>query len=423
MMTLLSELYPFSTIWVGLSGGMDSMVLLNQITQYPELKSKCRAIHVHHGLSPNAEQWLDFCKQQTQSLQVPLVYEKVKIQSASNIEESARDLRYGVYQQYVQSTDVLVLGHHLDDQIETFMMNVLRGSGLDGLSVMSMMKMQMGMMICRPLLNISRSEIESYAKQHQIDWIEDESNQNIRFARNYLRHEVLPKIQEYWPQYRKSMQKTLSHCQDALSCLGSDIENDYPSLQDNPAYLDCRILKKLPLFKVGMVIRQWLKQKKFPLPGHDVMSQIYHQMLMQERPDSNPCIRWRHIEAHVYQQGLYVIEHALKENENQVWTSFPKEIYLGTGQKLYAKKMVKGFQYHEHDKIEIRFRRGGEQFYWKGHHRCLKKLFQAWKVPTFLRNTVPLIYVNDVLKQVVGYAVECEDTVHHSLYQVTDSEV
>ena len=422
-MPLLSELYPFSTIWVGLSGGMDSMVLLHQIAQYPELKSKCRAIHVHHGLSPHADDWLGFCMQQTQVLEVPLVHEKVKIQSSSNIEELARNLRYGVYQKYVQSKDVLVLGHHLDDQIETFMMNVLRGSGLDGLSVMSMMKRQMGMMICRPLLNTSRIDIESYAKQYQIDWIEDESNQNIRFARNYLRHEVLPKIQEYWPQYRKSMQKTLNHCHDALACLESDIENDYSSLSDNPQYLDCRILKKFPLFKIGMIIRQWLKQKNMPLPGHDVITQIYQQMILQERPDSNPTIRWRHNEFHVYQQGLYVIEHVFKKHENQVWGVFPKAICLETGQKLHAKKAEKGFLYHEGDKIEIRFRCGGEQLYWKGHHRCLKKLFQAWKVPTFLRNKVPLIYVNDVLKQVVGYALVHEQNAHHPLYQVMEGEV
>jgi tRNA(Ile)-lysidine synthase len=423
MNPLLSELYPFSTIWVGLSGGMDSMVLLHQIAQFPVLKNKCRVIHVHHGLSPNADKWLDFCIQQTQSLLIPLVYEKVNIQSLSNIEECARDLRYGVYQQYVQSSDVLVLGHHLDDQIETFMMNVLRGSGLDGLSVMPKMKKQMGMTICRPLLNLSRSDIEVYAKQHQIEWIEDESNQNTRFARNYLRHEVLPKIQEYWPQYRKSMQKTLAHCQDALACLESDMGHDYPLLQDNPQHLDCRILKKLPFLKIGMVIRQWLHHKSMPLPSHDVMTQIYHQMMMQERPDSNPSIRWKNIEFHVYQQYLYVVEQVSGGYDNQIWTAFPQEIYLGNGRKLYAKNAEKGSHYQEHDMIEVRFRRGGEKFYWKGHHRCLKKLFQAWKVPTFLRNRVPLIYVNGVLKQVVGYAVEYEENVHHPLFQVMDTVV
>lgn len=414
----LINLNQFSTIWVGLSGGMDSMVLLHQLVQYPQLKNKCRAIHVHHGLSPNADDWLDFCIQQTNAFEIPLVYEKVQVSSHSNIEALARDLRYGVYLQYVQSEDVLVLGHHYDDQIETFFLNVLRGSGLDGLSVMSMMKTHMGMHVVRPLLNTSRRELEVYAKSHQIEWIEDESNENIKFARNYLRHEVLPKIQGYWPHYRTSLKKTLTLCQEAQDCLELDLEKDYPQLFKNPNQLDCQILKKLTVFKVGMVIRQWLKQKNIPRPGHDVLLEIYHQMIMQEREDSNPCIRYGHVIFYVHQHFLYVLENPTQKATNQSWHHFPNTIHLSTGLSLHAKVGIQGFQFQDKDKIEVRFRCGGEKFYWKGYHRCLKKLFQEWKVPPFLRNSIPLIYVNGVLKQVVGYACEFEEDSHHPLYQV-----
>lgn len=417
--TFLSSLLAYSTIWVGYSGGVDSTVLLHWIAKHPLLFPRVRAIHVHHGLSANADTWLSFCKHYTHQLNIPFVFEKVQVNQDRNIEASARESRYAVYEKYVQPTDILLLGHHLDDQIETFFLNLLRGSGVDGLSVMPMMKIHQGMRVARPLLNDTRLDILNYASLHQLSWIDDESNDNTHFSRNFLRHEILPKIEQNWPHYRKSMLKTFSICQQSQISIEDQAYTNYPDLLNRPDQLDRQLLRTLSAFHVSIILRTWLKQKNFATPRYEVMNEIYEQMILSYRQDAMPIIRWANIELHVYQDKLFVFETSLYAHQNQSWIDFPNPLILHSSIKLNATLESQGFKFEPHrDEVEVRFRKGGEKFYWRGHHRCLKKLFQAWKVPPFLRAKIPLVYVNGILKQVVGYACDFETSSSNSLYQV-----
>lgn len=416
----LDSLISYPIIWVGFSGGMDSMVLLHWVVQNPLLRQKCRAIHIHHGLSENADDWLKFCSIKCEEFNIPLIYENVQVSSQCNVEAAARELRYAVYQKYVQSSDILLLGHHLDDQIETYFLKLLRGSGLEGLSGMPKIKTHMGMCLARPLLQHTRMEIQEYAMAHQLSWIEDESNDNRHFARNYLRHEVLPKIEAYWPQYRKSLQKTLTIFEQSHISLEEQAYTYYPELANNPPQLSCQHLRFLTTFQVGIILRIWFKQKNLSCPGYEVMNEIYSQMVLNDRQDALPYIHWGEVHLYAYQEQLYVFDTPFIAYQNQLWSDFPNPLQMSSRLKLTADLSVQGFQYiRNQDVLEVRFRQGGEIFYWKGHHRCLKKLFQAWKVPPFLRDQIPLIYVNGILKQVVGYACEYEENPHSSQFQVS----
>ena len=174
---------------VALSGGIDSVVLLNLLHQLQKTQNfTLKASHIHHGLSKNADKWVKFCEKLCTKLSVPLDVHRIKLpqKKSLGIEGEARQLRY---EKLLKSqTDLVVLAHHEDDQAETFLLQLIRGAGVKGLS--SMAHFDDARRLWRPLLNTSRIEIESYAKKHQLKWIEDESNQNIDFDRNFIRVKV-----------------------------------------------------------------------------------------------------------------------------------------------------------------------------------------------------------------------------------------
>lgn len=382
------ETYP--RIWVGFSGGLDSLTLLYCLAQIPSLKNRLHAIHVHHGLSANANDWQAFCQRFCQDMSIPLVVEHIKIFASSNIEEQARNARYLVFSQHIQPGELLVLAHHLDDQMETFFLNALRGTGVDGLACMPKRYQKSHYYIMRPFLECSRQLILDFARSKKLSWINDESNQNSRFSRNFLRLEVLPLIEKKWPHYRQSLMHTISVCQEYRDFFHQDIAKEP---------LDLLALRELSSLERQQYLRNWLRAYQVPLPSRDVLLQIQEQMIFPKRPDSKAMVKWHGFQIRAYQHHLYCIETMLAL-EDKEWKDFPNSF-----ENLCVLVGDKGILIHpESDKIEVRYRKGGEIFFWKGHHRCLKKCFQEWKTPTFLRDRIPLIYVNGVLKCVVGYA-------------------
>ena len=187
---------------VGLSGGLDSVVLLHVLKGFPELELS--AVHVHHGLSRNADSWAAFCKRLCKKLGVPLRVHKVKVRKAGKgLEAAARDARYAVFNK--TGCDVIALAHHLDDQAETVLMNLLRGAGVRGAAGMPE-HLQLGdKWVVRPLIGVPRKEIQSYARQHNLDWIEDESNDDEALTRNFIRRRVGPLLDQKFPAWKQSL--------------------------------------------------------------------------------------------------------------------------------------------------------------------------------------------------------------------------
>jgi len=373
---IMATLFPFEKIWVGLSGGLDSVALLHFLAQFPDLKPKLHAVHVNHGLSLHAQEWQDFCSKLCQLWGVPLNTASVNIQSSANIEALARTARYQVFLETV-ATDVLVLAHHLDDQIETFFLNALRGSGIDGLAAMPKLYNRSGMTVFRPLLDVERAEIKNYATWHQLSWVEDDSNADIKFSRNFLRAKVLPLLADKWPNYRKNVMHTIKSCQEVYEYFYEDI---------TPDTLDISQLRGKKSLERHICLRQWFKGHNISAPNRNIIKQIEGQMIYDRRQDSNPRIQWNGCSIYAYNNKLYLI----------------KELPHETGD---IREALKHLDISNSDVIEVRYRSGGEILFWRGHHRCLKKLMQEWKIPPFLRSKIPLIYINGIFKGVVGYTI------------------
>ena len=190
---------------LGLSGGLDSMVLLelcHQLTQSSTIKLS--AVYIHHGLSANADQWAAFCQQQCLQRNIAFEVQKVQLNSNANIEAQARAARYSALAAFVVTPQTALLtAHHADDQLETLLLALKRGAGPAGLSAIAAVQPFAAGWLLRPLLEFSREQLEAFAKEQQLEWIEDESNNDSRFDRNFLRLQVIPLLQQRWPAFRQ----------------------------------------------------------------------------------------------------------------------------------------------------------------------------------------------------------------------------
>jgi tRNA(Ile)-lysidine synthase len=408
----LQTIFAHDRVYLGLSGGLDSMVLLHYLSILPHAKGKLSAIHVNHGLSPQAGSWETFCIKACQARQIPLQVEHVFLDSRRNLEARARQARYEVYAEVVAKNQALILAHHLDDQLETFLLNAIRGTGLTGLAAMPQHRVWRERHIYRPLLDVPRSKLSAYAQEFQLTWIEDESNQNLDFSRNYLRHEIFPRLAKIWPDYRQSMAHTIESCQNISQYLSLDVLNHVTLADLKQSILALDSFKFLNEIQIFEILRLWFRHQELPIPTQGLLQQILQQVLHAKRPDSNPKLIWGGCTIYAYRQKLYCMK-PLETLKAGIWADFPEP---GFGIKVILAEHGVAID-EAHDRVEVRYRQGGELLLYRGHHRELKKMFQEAKVPPFLRDRIPLIYVNGTLKAVVGYWYADEADAHLPNYQ------
>ena len=258
---------------VALSGGIDSVVLLHLLHQLQKKHHfTLNAMHVHHGLSQNADKWVKFCEKLCMKLSVLLDVEYIQLphKKSLGIEGEARRLRY---EKLLQSkSNLIVLAHHADDQAETFLLQLIRGAGVKGLS--SMADFDATKKLWRPFLNQSKSDIESYAKQHKLKWIEDESNQNIDFDRNFVRSRVLPILKKRFNHIIKVISRSSRHLAEAQNLLDDLAKLDLKSYLKSNKYkhkLQVKILNKLSLYRAKNVLRYWLELNDQMMPSKDLL--------------------------------------------------------------------------------------------------------------------------------------------------------
>ncbi len=199
---LLHALAPWrkAPAWhIAFSGGLDSTVLLHLLAS-AEALPPLSAVHVHHGLQSAADTWPSHCQSICDRLGVPLRVMRVQVQPGASLERAARDARYRAFTEVIGAGEVLLTGQHRDDQAETLLFRLLRGAGVRGAAAMPVHRPLAGGHLVRPLLDVSRTELVAYADEHQLKWIEDPSNADMQFSRNYLRHRVIPTLTERWPK-------------------------------------------------------------------------------------------------------------------------------------------------------------------------------------------------------------------------------
>ncbi|WP_133129613.1 tRNA lysidine(34) synthetase TilS [Legionella yabuuchiae] len=410
----IARLAKCNKLFIGFSGGLDSTVLLHALSFESSLATKIVAVHVNHGISPNANQWQELCEHTAEILKVQFMAFKPEFSKEANLEEEARIARYYVFSSLMSTEDGLILAHHNDDQAETVLLNLFRGAGVDGLAAMPEEKPLAEGVLFRPLLHRTRLELERYAKEHQLSWVQDESNLNLAFSRNFIRHKIIPLLSTKWPGVMNNLSRTSEHCQEAQRVLNELAWSDSGMQNLNQPILSLDKLKRLTQARLTNVIRLWLRANGVRIPSAKRLQSLLNELILA-RALANPSMEWDNIQLKRYRQSLYLI--SSKPNvlpERIPWNNFPSHLEIKGLGWLQAIEAQKGLCISKGSQIDVRFRQGGETFKWHRQTKSLKKLWQEWQVPPWERDNIPLIYVNGQLAAVVGFAVSddvyCEDS-------------
>lgn len=412
---IITELRVGTQLWVAYSGGLDSHVLLHILACLRENDPRLdiRAIHVHHGLSAHADRWSDHCLRTCQAMDIDCSVEKVKVQSLGrSLEEAARESRYRVFRQRLPRQATLLLAHHRDDQAETVLLQLLRGAGTKGLAAMPQSTVFGAGTLIRPLLGQTRADLLAYARLHALDWIEDDSNADARFDRNYLRQNIMPLLAQRWPEMSATLARSAKHCAEADALLADLASEDQLSVLGTvPGTLSITALEKLNSYRQKNVLRYWLYNQQGKMPSSQILARIQQEVL-HSRPEANPQLRCGKQVIRRYGGHLYALSMRSPPNRHWQanWNLRQTLILPGVGQLSAEPVMGSGLMIPADQSVIVRFRRGGERFHPLG--RCgshpLKKLLQEWQVPPWWRDRIPLIYVKDQLVAVVGYAIAAQ---------------
>ncbi len=402
---------------LALSGGLDSCVLLHLLANAKSnLGIELSAMHVHHGLSPNADAWASFCEQECQQLQVPLKVVHVQVEKNSNLglEAAARHLRYeALFNAVVADAppDFIVTAHHEDDQAETLMLQLMRGAGVKGLA--SMAAIDRMRRLLRPLLGITRQELHDYAKLHAIAWCDDESNANTHYERNFVRHTLMPILAERSPAISSVLARTASHMAEANTLLDdlASIDAQTLVLENSVCVSGLRILSQA---RAKNVLRFWLARNHLAMPHTEQLAEILHQLL-NAKVDANINIILQPLSLKRFQQRVYLCREQVAQDFDLVWNG-EQFLDLPNGGQLIFKQVVgTGLALKfGMTKLRITNRDGGERF--KPNvlrpTRTLKHLLQEANIPPWQRTNLPLIYWHDTLACVPGIGIAHELQAH-----------
>ena len=382
---------------VALSGGLDSTVLLHALAALrTELPGPLMAVHVDHGLHADAARWRRHCEALCRVLEVPLEWRQVTVQPAAgeSLEAVARERRYAVFAELMQPGDALLLAHHADDQLETFLLQALRGAGVRGLAAMAESAEFAGGWLLRPLLGFRRAELETWARQQGLAWIDDPSNTDTGFDRNYLRHEVLPRIKARWPAAAETVGRATHHAAEADAILRSLAAEDWVRYRAGEM-LRLTALDELPVPRVRLLLRYWLEQRGLPLPPAHKLAEILVQARAGE--DRHPCIDWSGAEVRRYGGLLYAQRPlAPAPAEFHLRPGTPRVLGEGLGSLCLVPTVGEGIRAAlcGPQGLRVAFRAGGESCRPTGraHARPLKKWLQEMHVLPWLRDRLPLVY-------------------------------
>lgn len=394
-------------IGLALSGGLDSVVLLDTVCKAVKANAndstEVWVFHIHHGLQKPADQWLEFCEKLAKKYQVHFDFRLLHFADLSqgNIEARARAERYDALTDLCLEHGIedLLLAHHQNDQAETVLLQLLRGSGVAGLSGMPLHRANAiqgdPITLWRPLLNQSRVDLEAYAKEHKLKWVEDPSNQNTRYRRNAIRKDIIPRLEKIQPGAIANLARS------ATLLAQSQVLLDRLAKQDGKDIFQANQAKLMPLLALAKtdqpaannVMRYWLKLNDLAMPSQERLESWWKD-LKAVKPGSN--LEWQHDEASIY-----------------LWRSVLQVTYRKAGRWAFQNVTVRSRSLglpadwvntaQEQGLIEERLRQGAEKIQIKPNspRKTLKNLFQESDTPPWERQA-PLLYINDQLVAVAG---------------------
>ena len=432
------QLKPNVKRWVvAYSGGLDSSVLLHvlhQLIQQGSIPSPVCALHINHQLSPHANDWQQHCEQHCRSLGIPFYTELVDVKLAGHgVEAAARQARYRCFEGFLKEDDCLLLGHHADDQAETFLFRLMRGAGNLGLSSMVKARPLGVATLLRPLLGVLRYQLERYAVASHLQWIEDESNASLDFDRNFIRHKMIPVLESRWQQAKKQLANTADRLQKSQGLLNDLAEIDLKQLDLRQercgTSIDWSLLRTFSQDRINNIIRFWCQCEGHPLPNSQQLMQIQQQFFARNVMLSSAVVRWgrhgvkeggvkqggvkqggmRQCEVRQFNCRFYLMTRLadFSPTEYSVEWDVSQPLHLDeAGQLVLSLQDHVDNDCHQHclsvaklnkKKLQVHWRQGGERCTPSGRSRSqtVKKLLQEYKLETWLRDRVPLLFMDE----------------------------
>ena len=397
--------------WIAFSGGLDSTVLMHACCALrgTSLLPLFSAVHVHHGLQSAADTWVAHCADICQVLAVPFEVRYVGAHAApgESPEEAARKARYAALAQLISPGEVLLTAQHMDDQAETLLLQLLRGAGIPGLAAMPPWSCFGPGFLCRPLLDFSRRSLQQYAERHNLRWIDDPSNEDLRFDRNYLRREILPRLEVRWPALAQATCRTARHCAEAYGLL-EEMSDELLRRVRHPARNTLFVdrLTSLSSPRQRLTLRKWLRTSGCLPPSRAIIERILSELL-PAGADRQPAIRYRQAELRRYRGELYLLKPSPAFDTGSVlsWDGqSPLSLGQANGTLTIAVEPGPGIdpRHWRTGAISVRYRQGGEALRLPNRPgtRKLKKLLQEAEVEPWTRERMPLVYIGNILAAV-----------------------
>lgn len=406
----IQSLTPTKKFLVAYSGGLDSHVLLHLMTQTIKSGCKVRAAHIHHGIQKEADDWLIHCQDTCAQLDIPLDVFQVNLEETKgkSLEEVARKERYKALYLSLLQDELLLTAHHQNDQAETVLLQLFRGTGVNGLAAMPEIRKvsfdSKSIQHARPLLGYSLQSLKEYALKYKLDYIQDPSNRNNVFDRNFLRNKIMPQLKERWPGIDKALSRSATIQAETkliLDDLAGQELNSILSSKDNTIHIPT--LLKLSKIKQKLVVRHWIQKSGFLSPSDKKLDHVFHDVI-HAREDAQPLVEWSNVQLRRYQGELYIMQ-ALDEHDNKVvidWNHANDLEIPSLGICIQSKEiqhLIKG-----DSNLTVQFRQGGEKLFMseKGISVSLKNILHEAGIPPWLRSRTPLIFVDGELKKVIG---------------------
>ncbi|PKF62866.1 tRNA lysidine(34) synthetase TilS [Psychromonas sp. psych-6C06] len=396
---------------IALSGGLDSMVLLHLFSRL----ENCNVVaqHIHHGLSPYADDWAEQCRITCASLGIPFIFSKVTLdkKNGESLEALARDKRYQALTHAMSKDHYLVTGHHQDDQLETVLLALKRGAGLTGLQgIVGKQCLSMGYLV-RPLLDFSREQLSNYAQQFSLTWVEDESNQDQQFDRNFIRQSITPLLKARWPAITKTVARSAIHCQSQQQLIDEITVDDFKSCNSKLKSLRIQLLKNLSQVRRCNVIRHWFKQNGLTYPSTKQLAAIWQDVVIAQQ-DAMPQISLQGYNVCRYRDELYLV------SKNKVTCEAQRVSWHATNP---LKIKAGDFRFHinaesgyldERYQVDICFRSDLPKGFscrpiGRDKKRTIKKLFHEHHLAPWLRDRLPFVFINGELVEATSL-FQCE---------------
>jgi tRNA(Ile)-lysidine synthase len=392
---------------VGFSGGLDSTLLLHALRR-AETQRPIVAVHVDHGLHTDSAQWSAHCRSEAERLGVEFIAREVEISRAPrrSLEAEAREARYAALAGIAGAGDVVLTAHHADDQLETVLLRLLRGAGVRGLAAIhGSMPFGAGQ-LARPLLEFTRAEIEAEAKRLGLHWLEDPSNADTSFDRNFLREECLPKLRERWPGAGAAAGRLARQMAEAESVLGEVAADDLAAAPESDR-IPSAVLIRLSEARQSNALRHAIRGLGLPVPNAAQLAEL--RRILSVRDDAEALVTWPGAEARVYRRHLYLMPPAAtlevpergRVDCEAAWVFALGDLHLeATGGYGIPDRWAR-------DGLDVRFRAGGERFRPNGsrHRKSLKQWFQEAGIVPWMRGAVPLLYRGDRLVAVADIGI------------------